>query len=96
MPGKDWKAKLPLVLRILHWVIIVNFVVNIFYGGYQVFVVLAPGDAVGPLFGNATTMSGDLLIARRLYAIEVWISITGLAIYLAITEYLPRLRGAEK
>ena len=36
-------------------------------------------------------MTFEQMTVRRLYASEVWISIAGLAIYLAITEYLPRL-----
>ena len=31
------------------------------------------------------------MVTRRLYAIEFWISTAGLALYLAVTEYLPRL-----
>jgi hypothetical protein len=32
------------------------------------------------------------MVTRRLYAIECWIAIAGLCIYLAITEIGPRLR----
>lgn len=84
--------KLPLFLRILHVVIIVNFVVNIAYASYQVFGVLAPEGSAGlPLFGAAQSLDFEHMVTRRLYASEAWISISGLAIYLAITEYLPRL-----
>ena len=76
---------------VLHWVIIVNFLLNIGYGGYQVFVALAPDGAVGPLWGKAREMPFEQMVARRMYASEVWISIAGLCIYLAITEFLPRL-----
>ncbi len=83
--------RLPIFLQVLHWVIIVNFVFNIAYGSYQLFVELTPaGGSVGPLFGAAKDMSADELIIRRLYASEVWISIAGLCVYLALTEYLPR------
>lgn len=88
------RRRLPLFLRILHWVLIANFVLNICYGAFQLFVVLAPeGGGIAPLFGAAETMPAELLLVRRAYATEVWLSITGLAIYLAITEYLPRLLG---
>jgi len=83
--------RLPVFLRALHWVLIVNFVINIVYGSYQIFVVLAPEGSAGPLFGAAHSMPFEQLVIRRLYASEVWISIAGLAIYLALTEYLPRL-----
>lgn len=83
---------LPLGLRVLHWFFIVNFVLNILYGAYQVFVVLAPeGGAIGPLGGAASSMPHEQIMLRRAYAAEVWLSIGGLSIYLAITEYLPRL-----
>ncbi|MBW2458589.1 MAG: hypothetical protein JRI68_29085 [Deltaproteobacteria bacterium] len=84
--------KLPRFLRVLHWVIIVNFVVNVIYGAYQVFFVLTPGGGqVGPLFGAANTIPPELVMLRRAYAAEVWLSIVGVCLYLAITEYLPRL-----
>jgi hypothetical protein len=88
--------KLPRFLRILHWVIIVNFLLNIVYGGLQVFVALAPEGSSGlPLFGAARTMDPNLMMARRMYAIEVWISVAGLCVYLALTEYLPRLLARD-
>ena len=90
-------AKLPRFLRVLHWVIIVNFLLNVLYGTAQVFFVLAPEGSSGlPLFGAARKIDPDLMIARRLYAVEVWISIGALCVYLALTEYLPRLlRGGD-
>lgn len=91
-PGASAGPTLPLVLRALHWFFIVNFVLNVFYGAYQVFVVLAPeGGAMGPLGGAATGMPHEQMVVRRAYAMEVWLSIVGLSLYLAITEYLPRL-----
>lgn len=75
-------------LKILHWVIIINFVLELVYAAYEVFFVVGGGL---PLMGKATTISHDVMVTRRLYAIEFWIACTGLSIYLAITEYLPRL-----
>jgi hypothetical protein len=84
--------RLPGVLRVLHWVIIVNFVINVLYGAYQVFFVITPASGqVGPLFGAAQTMPHELIMLRRAYATEVWISIVGVCLYVAITEFLPRL-----
>lgn len=79
------------ILYILHYIIIISFVVQILYGAYQVFFVLSGGTA-GPLFGGSTTMDHEMMVTRRLYAIETWIAITGLSIYLAITEINPRLK----
>jgi hypothetical protein len=31
----------------------------------------------------------EVILKRRLYAIETWIAIAGLAVYLALTEFLP-------
>lgn len=77
------------ILLAVHWVIIVNFAIQIGYMAFQVFVVFNPGID-GPLFGAALDMEMDFFLKRRLYAIETWIAIGGLAIYLAITEMLPR------
>ena len=88
---------LPVALRVLHWFFIVNFVLNILYGAYQVFVVLAPeGGGIGPLGGAATSMPHEQIMVRRAYAAEVWLSIVGLSLYLAITEYLPRLLRRDR
>ncbi len=84
--------RLPRLLRVLHWVIIVSFIVNVAYGAYQVFVVLKPDTGhVGPLFGAAQSIPPELVMMRRAYAIEVWLCIVGVCLYLAITEFLPRL-----
>ncbi len=82
---------LPRWLLVVHWALILNFLVNMIYGSYQLFVVLAPeGGAVGPLWGAAASLPFEQLVARRLYAIEVWVSTAGLAVYLGLTEVLPR------
>jgi hypothetical protein len=88
-------SSLPRALKILHWFLIVNFAVNVLYAAYQVFFVLVPEGHLGPLGAAASEVSPDLMMTRRMYAIEAWISIAGLAIYLAITEYLPRLLAAR-
>ena len=36
---------------------------------------------------------GELMVTRRLYAIEFWIATAGLAIYLALTEIGPRFKA---
>ena len=73
--------------RILHWLILLNFVLEIFYGIYMVFGVIGGGR---PLFVRASGLPIDLMVKRRLYAIETWLAIVGFSIYLAITEIFPR------
>ncbi len=80
----------------VHWAIIVNFVIEIAYAGYVVFSVLKPAGHSGPLFEKALEIPHELMVTRRLYAIEFWIAMAGLAIYLALTEIGPRLRAAKQ
>ncbi len=77
------------IWKIIHAAIIINFIAEIAYCTFQVMVVFDPGTA-GPLFGAALDMDIDFFLKRRLYAIETWIAIGGLAIYLALTEIAPR------
>lgn len=71
----------------LHITIITIFVINAFYAGYMVFFIVGGGP---PLFNRVKDIAFETLIARRLYAIEAWITIIGLAIYLGLTEIVPR------
>jgi hypothetical protein len=75
--------------KILHWFIILNFLVEIFYSAYQLFFVVGGG---GPLFSRAQEISFELFVKRRLYGIEFWIAMAGFSIYLAITEIVPRMK----
>lgn len=68
--------------KIFHIGIITIFSLQIIYCLYVFFVVLNTGNFI--LFNAAASLDMDLLIKRRLYAIELWISIIGLVIYLAI------------
>ncbi len=77
-------------LMLLHWVIIINFVIEIGYGSYMVFFVV--GEGSGPLMGAAASLDHDVMVTRRLYALETWIAMTGLSIYLAFTEIIPRFK----
>ena len=90
--GMSTKLKRYLLLGI-HWIIILNFLVEILYTAYMIFVVLQPESGGGPLMERAKTMAMDPFMKRRLYAIECWIAIGGLAIYLGLTEIGPRLRA---
>jgi len=90
-PSSPWKW----VLLMLHWGIIVNFALEIGYAGYMVFFVIAP-EGGGPLMDKALTFPFEQMVTRRLYALECWVAIAGLSIYLAITEIAPRLRFGAK
>lgn len=79
------------IWALLHWAIIIHFLMEIGYCAYLVFIVLRPEGLSGPLGSQALSIPHDLMVTRRLYAIECWIATAGLVIYLAITE--PRLRG---
>ena len=76
-------------LRILHWIIIINFALGILYGAYMVMFVIGGGGG-WPLFNRATATPLEIILKRRLYSLEVWAATGGLAIYLALTEFLPR------
>ena len=80
---------------LIHWFIIVNFLVQIVYAGYMVFFIVAPTEGSGPLFAMADSFPFEKMVTRRLYAAECWIAISGLSIYLAITEIGPRLRQKD-
>ena len=80
------------VWRVIHWIIILHFLVEIVYCGHLIFSVLQPEGHSGPLMGQATQIPFELMVTRRLYAIECWIATAGLAVYLAITELAPRIR----
>ncbi len=86
---------LPIWLRAIHWVILINFALQIFYGSYMTFFVVRPEGVSGPLWGAASSISHEMMMTRRLYASETWVAIVGMSLYFAITEVLPRqLRSA--
>ena len=82
--------------KILHWGIIANFAVQMFYAGYMVFVVVRPEGVSGPLWAAAKTMPFEMMVTRRLYAIEFWIATGALCIYLALTEIGPRFKAERR
>jgi hypothetical protein len=77
--------------RVLHFGIILNFAVEVIYAGYMVFAVIKPEGVTGPLFGAAQQLPFEMMVTRRLYAIEFWIATAGLSLYLALTEIGPRV-----
>ena len=79
----------------VHWAIMINMAVEIFYASYMVFTVLKPAGVEGPLWGAAIKLIAeqpDLMMTRRMYATESWIAIVGLSIYVALTEIMPRMK----
>ena len=75
-------------LRVIHWIIILNFLAEIIYGSYMTFFVV--GGAHWPLFARAVDSPVEVILKRRLYAVETWLATVGLSLYLAITLFLPR------
>jgi hypothetical protein len=82
-------------LLALHGFIVVNFLVEIAYATWMVFGVLQPPGG-GPLGARALELDHSWMVTRRLYALECWVAIAGLCIYLAITEVGPRLQRARR
>jgi hypothetical protein len=76
----------------LHALILVNFAVELAYAAYMIFWGSTP-EARGPLGHRARAIPADRLLVRRAYATEFWVACSGLAIYLAITEIVPRIKG---
>jgi hypothetical protein len=74
--------------RILHAILIIGLLTEGIYGFYMVFFVI--GGSRWPLFAKAIETPVEVILKRRLYAIEAWVAIGALAIYLAITEILPK------
>jgi len=76
--------------KLVHYAILATLAAQGLYCLGQLIFVLAPPGVAGPLFGAAATIDHELLVARRLYAIEGWIALVGLAIYVGVTEIGPR------
>ena len=77
----------------MHVGLIVFMVCQILYCWHQIFMVVTPEGVEGPLGGRAMEIPFELMVVRRLYAIEAWISTVGLAVYLGVTEVGPRLKS---
>lgn len=84
-----------LIWKVVHYSIIAVLAVEGLYCLGQLVLVLQPEGTVGPLFGAASTVDHELLVARRLYAIEGWLALVGLALYVGITEIAPRRRESR-
>lgn len=80
-----------LALYGFHFFIIANFLVEICYATYMVFVVFGV-EGNGPLYAKAKEITFEHMMIRRAYATETWLAVAGLCIYLALTEIGPRLK----
>ena len=69
-----------------HWLIVALCAGEMAYVSFQVFWVLAPDGRVGPLGMLAAVILPEQLLARRLCAIEGWISFGVLVLYLGLTR----------
>lgn len=72
------------IVCVIHAIVIVNFVLGIAYSCYQIFYVLQPAEIAGPLGVNALKIDSNVFFARRAYAIEAWVAISGFSVYIAI------------
>ena len=90
-PDASEVRALPAWLRVVHLAFIALLLFQCAYSSWQFFVVMRPPDSSAlMLFGQARELDADFLLIRRLYAIEGWIALGVLGLYLAITEILPR------
>jgi hypothetical protein len=72
---------------LIHYLIIINLLVEIIYSMVMVFYEVGGGK--WPLLGRAIDTPIEVILKRRLYGIEGWIALGTLCIYLALTVYLP-------
>lgn len=79
---------------VLHAAIILNLLLQIGYSGFKC--LTFPDGRLRVLFGEAQTMEFQDMVTRRLYAIETWVAIAGLSVYLAVTEIAPRFWPRNK
>ena len=72
---------------IFHYLIYLVLSTGFLSAIYMVYVVYRPeGGGMAPLWGAARKMPHDLLVQRRLYAIEAWLCFGFLAVYFALTS----------
>ncbi len=80
------------ILYLIHYGIIINFILQVLNGVYQISFVYTVEGLTWPLLGASAGLDHETMMVRRAYALETWIAITGLCIYLALTEIMPRLK----
>jgi len=80
------------IVLLVHWFIIINFIFQILNGAYQISFVYTVEGYTWPLLDASASLDYETMMIRRAYAIETWIAISALCIYLAITEINPRMK----
>ena len=88
-------ARLPIWLRLLHVLFLVLLTTEVAYASYMVFFVMQPPGTAGPLLfnpGAVESIDAEFLMVRRMYALEAWLAFGALALYVGLTEILPRRR----
>jgi hypothetical protein len=74
-------------MKILDYLVYFFFGTALAYCLFQVFITWQPPGLSGPLFLSANHLDPQIIIVRRLYAIEGWLCGSGLVIYIAIRNF---------
>ncbi len=68
------------------------FIIGFVYAAYQLFFVFRNPVGGIVLFGSASDIEHELLIVRRLYALEFWLIFIGYMLYVALKDQVLRIR----
>lgn len=85
------KRKIPLFKKLADLFVIFFFISEILYSAYQILFVFRPKEAAFILFSTASEIPMEYFLARRLYAIEFYLAIIGLILYLAFRDKILRM-----
>jgi len=81
-----------ILVYLLHYGIIIWTLSTILNSAYQMtFVYTVEGYSL-TLLGASSQLDYETMMIRRAYALEAWVATMGLAIYLALTEIMPRMK----
>ncbi len=64
------------------------FVSGFLYAGFQLFFVFKNPEGGMVLWGAAASIDPEIVVIRRLYALEFWLIFIGYIVYLALREKL--------
>ena len=86
------------VKRILDALIQLFIITGFLYAGYQLFFVFGNPEGNFILFGDAAKIDIELLVARRLYAMEFWLIFIGYLVYLGLRKRIWdfNIQGAKR
>lgn len=75
--------------RFIDAALILHLVADFLYSPYMaLFVMRPPNGRIGPLHTMAAEVPYELILARRLYTIEMWLAFIGLVLYLRFRRYI--------